>query len=282
MRPAAGLGLALAALALAAHPLRAQACHGIRGDRAAAIGATWVAGEALAAVVHPSDWWPGPPGAFHFDWTNAGGSPAAGQDYLLHVTASYEASQAAALAWRWACASPMTAAWLGAATGFALGLPKKIVDGFHVTGFEAAKNLANALGALLPVAHQAWPATRVASLKFWYWPSAEFRRRAPGSEPNLTSDYAGQRYYLSLNPARGGTGPGWWPAWLGVAVGHSTPAWITQFPAQHEWYVALDLEFRGLPVRTSWWPAVAAVLDQVHVPAPGVRLETGRVSVGFF
>ena len=263
-----------------ATPLPAQDCAGIRAGRAAAIGGVYVAGEALAAAVHPDDWWPGPPGAFRLSWVAAGGSPAAGQDFLLHVTASYEASQAAALAWRWACASPMTAAWLGAATAFAVGLPKKIVDGFHSTGFETAKNLANAVGDLLPVAHQAWPATRAVSLKAWYWPSAEFRHRA-GGEPNLLDDYAGQRYYLSFNPTRGGGGPAWWPRWLGIAVGHGTPAWVTA-PATHEWYAALDLEWRGLPIRAAWWPKLAAVLDQVHIPLPGVRLRSGAMSVGFF
>lgn len=278
----AGGALAVAAVALAAGSLSAQECSTIRGGRAAVIAGTYVAGEALAAAFHPSDWWQGPVGSFRLSWVNDGGSPAAGQDYLLHVMASYEASQAAALAWERACAPPMTAAWLGAATAFAVGLPKKIVDGFHSTGFETAKNLANAVGALLPVVHTRWPATRAVSLKGWYWPSVEFRHRNAAGEPNLLSDYSGQRYYLSINPARGGVGPAWWPRWLGVAVGHSTPAWVTQFPAQHEWYAALDLELRGLPVRASWWPKVAAVLDQVHFPLPGVRLRGGAVSVGLF
>lgn len=267
--------------AAVAAPLQAQECSRIRGGRAAAIGGVYVAGEALAAAFHPGDWWQGQPGSFKLSWTNAGGSPAAGQDYLLHVTATYEVSQAAALAWDWACASPMTAAWLGAATAFAAGLPKKIVDGFHATGFETAKNLANAAGALLPVVHRRWPATRAVSLKGWYWPSAEFRHRS-GGEPNLASDYAGQRYYLSINPARGRLSVNWWPRWLGVAVGHSTPAWVSEFPAHHEWYATLDWELRGLPVGTAWWPKVATVLDQIHFPAPGIRIRGGAVTVGLY
>jgi hypothetical protein len=278
---AACLGVILVGGCALGVPAAAQECDGIRGGRAAVIGGAFVAGEALAAAVHPDDWWQGPVGSFRLSWVNDGGSPAAGQDYLLHVTASYEASQAAELAWQWACASPMTAAWLGAATAFAVGLPKKIVDGFHLTGFETAKSLANAAGALLPVVHTRWPATQAVSLKGWYWPSAEFRHRNGAGEPNLLDDYAGQRYYLTFNPARGGIGPAWWPRWLGVAIGHSTPAWVTSAPV-HEWYAALDLEWRGLPVRTAWWPKVAAVLDQIHFPLPGVRLRSGAVSVGLF
>lgn len=272
--------LLLLATAGAVRPCIAQQCDRVRLGRAALIAGAYAAAEVGTAAVHPSDWWQGPPRAFHVNWGAAGGSPAAGQDYFLHVTASYQASQAAALAWEWACAPPLAAAWLGAATAFAVGLPKKVVDGFHDTGFETAKVLANALGSALPLVHRRWPATRAVTLKAWYWPSAEFRGRT-GPEPNLLSDYAGQRYYVSVNPARGG-GPGWWPPWLGLAVGHGTPAWVTAFPARHEWYVALDLELRGLPVRAAWWRPVAAVLDQVHFPAPGVRIRSGSVALGLF
>jgi len=271
----------IAAGALGARVLPAQECSGVRAGRAAVIGGAYVAGEGLAAAFHPGDWWQGPAGPFRLSWVADGGSPAAGQDYLLHAGLSYEASQAAALAWQWACAPPMTAAWLGAATAFAIGLPKKIVDGFHGAGFETAKNLANAAGALIPVAHAAWPATRAVSLKGWYWPSAEFRHRNDAPEPNLLSDYAGQRYYVSFNPRRGGFGPAWWPRWLGVAVGHSTPTWVSA-PPEHEWYAALDLDLRGIPIKASWWPKVTAVLDQIHFPLPGVRLRAGALSVGLF
>jgi len=278
---AAHSGVILLGAAVAAHAAAAQECRHARGERVAAIAGTYAVGEALMAAAHPSDWWQGPPRSFRFNWINGNGSPAAGQDFLLHVAASYQASQAAALAWRWACAPPLAAAVLGAATAFAVGLPKKVVDGFHDTGFEAAKVVTNALGSALPVAHAAWPATRAAALKVWYWPSRELRERA-GSEPRLLSDYAGQRYYLSINPARGGLGPRWWPRWLGLALGHSTPAWVTEAPARHDWYAALDLELRGLPIRGGWWPRVAAALDQIHFPAPGVRLRGGTLSIGVF
>lgn len=273
--------LVLAIAAIFAPRLAAQRCEGVRGARVAAIAGTYVGGWALAAAFHPAEWWKGRPGAFRLNWI-AGASPSAGQDYLLHVGATYEASQAAALAWRWACVSPATAAWLGAATAFAVGLPKKVVDGFHDPGFEVAKNVANAVGAALPAVHHRWPATRAVSLKGWYFPSREYLNRGGGEPTTPLSDYAGQRFYLSVNPARGGLAASWWPRWLGVAVGHSTTPWITDPPARHVWFATLDLELRGLPVRTRWWRSVATVLDQVHFPAPGVRIRAGRVAVGVF
>lgn len=276
--------VAMVVLALAAiftPRAAAQRCERVRGDRVAAIAGAYVGGWTVTAVVHPEEWWKGPRRAFRFNWV-AGASPSAGQDYLLHVAASYQASQAAALAWQWACVSPGTAAWLGAATAFAVGLPKKVVDGFHDAGFEVAKNLANAAGAVLPVVHARWPATRAVSLKGWYFPSYEYRHRAGGEPTTPLSDYAGQRFSLSVNPARGGLAVGRWPRWLGIAIGHSTTPWISDPPARHVWYATLDLELRGLPIRARGWRPVAAVLDQIHFPAPGGRLERGSLSFGVF
>ena len=237
----------------------------------------FLAGQTAAALFHPDGWWRGPPRRFSLQW---GGSPAAGQDALIHAAVSFQVSQGAAFAWDWACAPRALAGWLGAATAVAAGLPKEIVDGFH-GGFSGSDAAWGAAGAVLPALHRQWPATRAVTLKVWYRPSPEYLHKT-GTDPSLPSDYAGQVYYLSVNPARGGSGPDWWPHWLGLAAGHSTTPWVTEWPGRHVWLAALDVEFRGLPVRLSWWPRVAAVLDQIHFPAPGIRLRDGHVAVGVF
>ena len=133
----------------------------------------------------------------------------------------------------------------------------------------------------MPALHRTLPPSRSVLLKVWYWPSSEFRNRLPGALPQLENDYAGQRYFLAFNPGRlpGGAGP--WPSWLGVAIGHSVPYWISQ-PPIHEWYVTLDLNMRGFAVRAPWWRKVASLLDQIHFPLPGVRARGGRWSVGLY
>ena len=125
------------------------------------------------------------------------------------------------------------------------------------------------------------PATRSVVFKIWYWPSSEFRNRTPGSLPSLENDYAGQRYFLAFNPGRLPGGAGSWPSWLGVAVGHSVPQWISGAPT-HEWYAALDLSLRRIGVEAEWWQSVATVLDQIHFPMPGVRVRNGQWNVGLF
>ena len=178
-------------------------------------------------------------------------------------------------------APPGTAAWMGAALGFALELPKEIGDGLHQDkGFSGPDMLGALLGAVLPAARATWRPARLVSLKANYWPAAELRNRNGRPEPQLESDYAGQRYYLAFSPgALGRTAP--WPPWLGVAVGHSVPYWASQPPID-EWYLALDLRFESLPVRGAVWRRVAWMLDQIHVPAPGLRLRAGRWTAGLF
>ncbi len=261
-------------LGLATPTVMKGQCSGVKGGRVGAIAGVFVAGEALAIGVRHNDWWTPPRRSFH---VISRGSPSKGQDALLHGSISYQASQGSALAWDWACVPHTTAGWLGAALGFALGIPKEIGDGLHQNGFSIPDMTWTAAGSLLPAFHRQWPATRAVQLKVFYWPSEEYRNRT-GKYPQLENDYAGQRYFLSFNPGRADVS---WPRWLGVAGGHSVPYWTTQ-PPIHEWYLALDLDFRGLPIHAPWWKRVATVLDQGHVPMPGVRIRNGEVGFGLF
>jgi hypothetical protein len=261
-------------LLLCAGPVRAQ-CPAARLPRAAALAGGYAASQTLAIALRHDDWWQPPGRRFHVVW---GGSASRQQDALLHAAVAYHAAQAARLAWRWACVSDPAAAWLGAATGLAVSLPKEIGDGFHQNGFSGSDLGWSIGGAVLPALRHTVPALRVVALKVWYWPSAEYRNRT-GALPQLENDYAGQRYYLSLNPARAGAGG--WPRWLGIALGHAVPHWVSR-PPRDQWYIALDVDFRGLPVRGAWWRALAAALDQVHLPLPGLRVSGGVMTLGVY
>ena len=69
--------------------------------------------------------------------------------------------------------------------------------------------------------------------------------------------------------------------WLGVAVGHGVPQWASAPPA-HDWYLGLDLRLAGLPIRGPAWRRVAAILDQFHLPWPGIRIRSGEVAFGLY
>jgi hypothetical protein len=256
----------------------AQGCDRVRPARVAVVTGSFAAVTTGVVLSQHDSWWTTPRTAFHFaDLPSAN----AGQDYLLHGATAYHVSQIGALGLRWACVPEGTAAWLGAAMGVAFALPKEVGDGLHEEkGFSLRDLGATAAGAVLPALHRTLPKTQLVQLEVWYWPSNEWRTRT-GPEPSLATDYAGQRYFLTFNPGRLPGGAGRWPDWLGVAVGHGIPHWASE-PPEHQWFIGLDLDLGGLPVRTRWWRTLATAIDQVHLPAPGIRLSEGKIQVGVF
>ncbi|MFQ5705296.1 MAG: DUF2279 domain-containing protein [Gemmatimonadales bacterium] len=256
----------------------AQGCDGVRVGRVLGLAAAYTAAEGTAFAIKHDEWWDTPTRSFKVTWDASANS---GQDRLLHLTVGYHTAQLTTLAWRWACVPRTTAAWLGTALGIAVAIPKEIGDGVHEQkGFSGPDMLATAIGATIPALHQTIPATRIATLKFNYFPSDEYRNRTTGL-PQIDNDYAGQRYYAAIVPGElpGGAGP--WPDWLGVAVGHSVPHWISQ-PPINEWFVTLDLNAKGLPIKAPWWHKFAIVVDQFHIPLPGVRIKDGDLTFGLF
>lgn len=268
--------LALGAM-LGAHPARGDDCPGARGLRLAGIAGAYLVAEAGGIALRHHDWWTTPTTSFYLTWDQ---SPSGGQDRLLHAAIGYHTSQLGATAFRWACVGPVAAAWLGFGLGLAVGLPKEVGDGLHQSkGFSVPDILWTALGSAVPAWQRTWAPGRAFSLKVNYWPSAEYRNRQ-GTQPQLESDYAGQRYFLAVAPGELGRGSRW-PRWLGLALGHGVPYWASRPPVE-QWYGSLDFNFRGLPVRGAWWRRVAWALDQVHVPLPGVRLQQGAWTFGLF
>jgi hypothetical protein len=256
---------------------QAQSCPRAKPLRSTVIVGSYVAVQAVVIGVRSDDWWPeDSTTSFHFTWDQ---SPALGQDRLLHAYLAYQVSQVSALAFDWACFNPVAAGWLGFALGAAATLPKEIGDGFR-EGFDVPDFLAGVAGAALPAMHRTWAPTRAFLLKMNYWPSEEFENR-DGAQPQVESDYAGMRFYLAFNPGRlpGGASP--LPDWLGLAVGHSVTQWLSE-PKEHQYYVALDVSFRGIPIRAKWWHPVATVLDQFKMPLPGIKVEGGKVFFGLY
>ena len=263
-------------LACVPRPAVAQ-CTAPDGGRIAAILAgTGVSQVAVIAARH-NDWWDTPRTGFHFAW---GGSPSRGQDALLHSFIAYQLSDAGNLVWRWACVDRGTAAWLGAAWSIANALPKEIGDGLRVgKGFSGTDFSWTVAGAMLPALRQTVPVFQAVSFKAQYWPSDEYRNRS-GNLPQLENDYAGQRYYLVINPGMIGHGKSGWPRWLGMALGHSVQAWTIERP-EHEWYLTFDLMVSGI-FRSGIAHKLSSLLDRIHLPAPGVRIFRGSVEFGVF
>lgn len=231
--------------------------------------------DATTVLLFHDQWWDPPKRDFRVIW---GGSPSRGQDALLHAFIAYHTTQLGSIALRWACVSPTVSAWAGAAGAVLLQLPKELGDGYY-NGFSGTDVLWVSAGAALAAARQTWRPAAALSLKVWYWPSDEYRA-ATASNPSLPTDYAGQRYWLTLHPGALRSG-GRRPGWLGVALGHGVQAWISE-PPRRQWYLALDARLSALPIRAPWWRSLASVLDQIHFPLPGIRVDHEGVRVGLY
>src|SRR5574341_251399 len=98
-----------------------QDCPAARTGRLAVIAGGYAGAEALGLALEHDRWWATPVTGFHLVWDE---SPSAGQDRLLHAALAYQTSQLGTVAFSWACLKPVPAAWLGAALGVAVALPK--------------------------------------------------------------------------------------------------------------------------------------------------------------
>lgn len=255
----------------------AQTCDGVSTGRVAGIVAGYAVVEAGAILVRHDSWWTGERTGFRFAW---GGSASKGQDVFLHAMSSYELSQGADLLWRWACVPQNLSPWLGVATALALSLPKEIGDGLHEEqGFSGTDMIGNLVGATLPALRASVPPLRSIRFAVFYWPSSEFRNRAPGALPDLENDWAGHRYYVAFTPGQLETVT--LPRWLGVAVGHSVDHWISA-PPHSEWFVTLDVLPSGFGLQSSTLRKLASFADQIHFPLPGLKISHGSVSFGFY
>ena len=151
-------------------------------------------------------------------------SPAVQQDRLLHAWIGYQVSQITL--------ALTDKPWLGLAAGVAIQIPKEIIDGASsARDFDFGDLLAAGLGAGIPWVRHELPILEPLSFKIWYWPSDEFRNRPPGTDPSITADYAGQRFFLTYAPGRVREKPDPWPnipPWLGFAIGHGVSVLVSR------------------------------------------------------
>ena len=165
-----------AAMAAIPAPARAATCPAGRLPRLVAVGATYAVGEATLIAVRRHDWWTTPAAGFHGVW-----DPSANrqQDRLLHAAFAYQASQLGSVVFRWAGLAPGPAAWMGAARGFALELPKGIGGGRHQDkGFSGPDMGGGLLGDVRPAARATWRRGRPGSGRC-PWSSPRTCRRGP-------------------------------------------------------------------------------------------------------
>ena len=207
-------------------------------------------------------WWEGRSPRFHFqnDWNYV-----LWTDKLGHFYAARGFTQYYGTTLQWAGLPEKRARLWGAGAAFTNMLFFEVLDGFGPQwGFSTGDLLFNTLGVGYGVAQGVVPVLEAVHLKASYYPSG-------WEDKNITDDYAGQTWWLTVNPHR--LGARRLPPWLSVAAGYAArerDEW--DFLTERHVFVGLDIEPAGLPIRGKVWEAMVPWPRLIHFPAPAVRI----------
>jgi hypothetical protein len=107
---------------------------------------------------------------------------------------------------------------------------------------------------------------------------------------NFSEDYAGQMFWLSVNiheylPKNIQR---YWPDWLSIAVGYGISKWNGYLETagyrvtDRELWLSFDYNLEKLPGDTKFLIMLKRILNQIHFPAPAVRLTPSVIWYGLF
>lgn len=251
-------------------------------NRLALVGAGAVVTLVGAHIYQRDAWWQSGRSFFRFqnDWQYA-----LNIDKIGHTEGGYfEAKIFKSLA-SWIGFNDRASTFYGSIFGMLYQLYVEIEDGYHSQyGFSPGDAFADIIGASIPIAQEAVPELRNFGIKFSYWPSAkildEWRRH---QYHTFIDDYEGQTFWINMDPHffLGENGKVI-PAWLGIAVGAGIRNYDVPGATRRRIYLAFDYNFSKIETSSAFLHTVLTALDFLHYPAPGIRLENNKISVGLF
>ncbi len=213
-------------------------------------------------------------GSFHFhnDWQNW-----QQQDKLGHTAAAWQIARASASFAKWSGLNGRQAAIYGFATSTIYQSQIEVLDGFSerwgASPGDIAFNLIGALGgAYEGVADGPLPFT----LKYSYHKSDNYDN-STSILGNLVKDYDGISHWLVLRPDLISPSLDWWPAWLGLSIGHSADGLTravssAEEPHERIWMVGLDFDFlREIKVENPYLRGFLKTFSFVRIPAPALQ-----------
>ena len=248
--------------------------------RRAAVGATFVGGNAALYSYFKRAWWSGERSNgffFNADWDEN----FRDQDKFGHLHGGYHLARFGDALLRSACISRGRATAWSAVYAAAFQLQIELWDGrYEKYGFSYPDLVANTAGTAIAVVHAVYPATRVIKPTISYFPSPAMRNadNIPGElRPSL--DYTGQTYWLSadVDALLSPSARRYWPGILRVSAGHSITDWIdpktgANLRAQRKILLSLDIDAEKLPGENRIWKTVKRQLGYIRLPSPALQL----------
>ena len=182
----------------------------------------------------------------------------------------------------------------------------EIMDGFGTSwGFSPSDFISDVIGVSYPVAQEYYKPLRNFNIKHSYYPSIFLTTDDPRDEfiwadghisyepakkNNFSEDYAGQMFWLSVNiyeylPKKIQR---YWPEWLSIAAGYGLSKWNGAMESyghrvtDRELWLSFDYNLEELPGDTKFLIMLKRILNQIHFPAPAVRLTPSVIWYGLF
>lgn len=164
--------------------------------------------------------------------------------------------------------SPGKALWWSAGLAAFHSLQIEIGDGFSPWGFSYEDLTMGMLGISYGVLQSEIPFLRNFTFKFSYWSGA---LKSPA---NFTNDYDAMTIWLAtdVHNLLPQSLDGYWPKFLQIAVGYGV-GWER---TRREFVFALDFNLEAITPCSDEMLLGQRVLNTMHLPAPAVKLTTGK------
>jgi hypothetical protein len=234
-------------------------------------------------IYQQNAWWQGPRAPFRFvnDWAYA-----LNVDKLGHMYAGYLLARTFNSMLEWSGFSEHTSTFYGSVLGLSYQMYVEFEDGFHrVYGFSPGDAIFNIIGATIPLAQWTFPVLRNFTLKYSYLPSTGYKEELKaGQAKAFLDDYQGTTVWLAVDPhfMAGNRISDAIPSWLGLAFGVGARDVNGSGGGRRQVTFALDYNFSKIRTESDFLRVAFTLLDFIHFPAPGIRVDGNRVVFGVF
>ena len=185
---------------------------------------------------------------------------------------------------RWSGKSEKKSLLWGGIFGSAIEAIIEIKDGFSPNwGFSIYDLMAGSLGSFYPYFQYKSKFLKSVDIKFSYYKRNNYYFKNIGYTSDFQDDYMNQTYWFTFNPNRFNSNNNW-PKWLGISLGFgvddrlnnyyigTAPYYADHGKGGYEFFIAPDIDFKGLLPKKPFWQSVAHILNFMKVPAPTLRL----------
>jgi hypothetical protein len=219
-------------------------------------------------------WWKDAEGPFSFYTDHWFNGSLRGIDKVGHFYGTYLEFKGMRDVMLWGGYSPEASFWWPAGIAAFHALEIEIGDAFSPYGFDYQDLTMGLLGVAYGMAQTRVPFLNNFNFKVSFWPAKGFTTPA-----NFTSDYDAMTVWLTANvhnllPSSVGE---YWPEWLQIAAGYGSGWGISR----REFVIGLDLNLEGFTTHNDHVLVVERVFNNLHYPAPALKLTEGKGPVGY-